>query len=133
MRKRQLLSWGHNYIGTSHLLFGLLDEEGIGCEILKTVGAKNSSYRNGQLYRSMCMNLKRGPETKPAIEYSPRALKALTYTECEANDMNMSGINTGHLLLGLLREQDGVAAQILMNPGFRLDTVREAVRVYKES
>jgi len=73
--------------------------------------------------------VKRGPDmvTMGKLPQTPRAKKVIEYAIEEARSLNHNYVGTEHLLLGLLREQDGVAAQVLMNLGLKLEDVREEV------
>src|SRR5207302_8666720 len=62
------------------------------------------------------------------LPHTPRAKKVIDYSVEEARNLNHNYVGTEHLLLGLLREQEGVAAQVLMNLGLKLEDVREEVR-----
>ena len=114
----------HNYIGTEHLLLGLLHEnEGMAAQVLGELGVSLDAVR-GQVMTIV------GPgESTPSghIPFTPRAKKVLELSLREALQLGTDYIGTEHLLLGLIREGEGVAAQILVRLGQDLSAVRRAV------
>ena len=120
----------HNYIGTEHLLLGLLREEnGLAAHVLTGMDVSLGAAREQVL-----VIIGTG-ESAPSghIPFTPRAKKVLELSLREALQLGTDYIGTEHLLLGLLREGEGVAAQILVKLGKNLTTVREAVAtVYAE-
>ncbi len=117
--------FNHEYIGTEHILLGLVKEgSGVGANVLK---ALEIDLRKGRLEVETLV--KSGPEmvTMGKLPQTPRAKKVLEYAIEEARHLNHNYVGTEHLLLGLLREQDGVAAQVLMNLGVKLEEGREEV------
>ncbi len=117
--------FNHEYIGTEHILLGLLKEgSGVGPNVLKNLDVDLHKVR-----MEVEKRVKAGPDmvTMGKLPQTPRAKKVLEYAVEEARNLNHNYIGTEHLLLGLLREQDGVAAQVLMNLGLKLDEVREEV------
>ena len=120
----------HDYIGTEHLLLGLLRErEGVAAQVLNNLGIEIDRVRHaveaiiGRGERVVLGELRLTPRTKKVIEL------ALD----EALRFNLRFIGTGHLLLGLIREGDGIAAGILENLGLQLEQVRtETLRVLRE-
>jgi ribosomal protein S18 acetylase RimI-like enzyme len=114
----------HNYIGTEHLLLGLVAEgEGVGARALEALDISLSSVRV-----EIQEIIGRG-QTPPAghIPFTPRAKKVLELSLREALQLGHNYIGTEHLLLGLVREGEGVAAQVLGTLGVELDDVRMAV------
>jgi ribosomal protein S18 acetylase RimI-like enzyme len=114
----------HNYIGTEHLLLGLVAEgEGVGGRALEALDISLSSVRV-----EIQEIIGRG-QTPPAghIPFTPRAKKVLELSLREALQLGHNYIGTEHLLLGLVREGEGVAAQVLGTLGVELDDVRMAV------
>src|SRR5438309_455580 len=114
----------HNYIGTEHLLLGLLAEgEGVGARALGTLGIFLLPVRV-----EIEKTIGRGP-TPPTghIPFTPRAKRVLELSLLEARELGDQHIDTEHLLLGLAREGEGVAAQVIERLGVRLDDVRMAV------
>ena len=117
--------FNHEYIGTEHILLGLVKEgSGVGANVLK---ALEIDLRKVRLEVEKLV--KSGPEMVPMgkLPQTPRAKKVLEYAIEEARHLNHNYVGTEHLLLGLLREQDGVAAQVLMNLGVKLEEGREEV------
>src|SRR3990170_229220 len=117
--------FNHEYIGTEHILLGLVKEgSGVGANVLKnlTVDLRKVRLEVEKLVKS-------GPEmvTMGKLPQTPRAKRVIEYAIEEARNLNHNYVGTEHLLLGLLREQDGVAAQVLMNLGLKLEDVREEV------
>ncbi len=117
--------FNHEYIGTEHVLLGLVKEgSGVGANVLKNLDVDLRKVR-----LEVEKLVKSGPEmvTMGKLPQTPRAKKVIEYAIEEARNLNHNYVGTEHLLLGLLREQDGVAAQVLMNLGLKLDEVREEV------
>jgi ATP-dependent Clp protease ATP-binding subunit ClpC len=117
--------FNHEYIGTEHILLGLVKEgSGVGANVLKNLDVDLRKVR-----LEVEKLVKSGPETVTMgkLPQTPRAKKVIEYAIEEARNLNHNYVGTEHLLLGLLREQDGVAAQVLMNLGLRLEDVREEV------
>ncbi|MEA5645446.1 MAG: ATP-dependent Clp protease ATP-binding subunit [Cutibacterium granulosum] len=114
----------HNYIGTEHLLLGLVSEgEGVAAKALTSLGISLEAVR-AQVEEI----IGRGTTTPTGhIPFTPRAKKVLELSLREALQMNHSYIGTEHLLLGLIREGEGVAAQVLIRLGADLNTVRNTV------
>jgi ATP-dependent Clp protease ATP-binding subunit ClpC len=117
--------FNHEYIGTEHILLGLVKEgSGVGANVLKNLDVDLRKVR-----LEVEKLVKSGPETVTMgkLPQTPRAKKVIEYAIEEARNLNHNYVGTEHLLLGLLREQDGVAAQVLMNLSLRLEDVREEV------
>jgi len=117
--------FNHEYIGTEHLLLGLVKEgSGVGANVLKNLGVDLRKVR-----MEVEKLVKAGPDmvTMGKLPQTPRAKKVVEYSIEEARNLNHNYVGTEHILLGLLREQDGVAAQVLMNLGLKLEEVREEV------
>ena len=117
--------FNHEYIGTEHLLLGLVKEgSGVGANVLKNLEVDLRKVR-----MEVEKLVKAGPDmvTMGKLPQTPRAKKVVEYSIEEARNLNHNYVGTEHILLGLLREQDGVAAQVLMNLGLKLDDVREEV------
>jgi ATP-dependent Clp protease ATP-binding subunit ClpC len=115
----------HPYIGTEHLLLGLLrEEEGLAACVLDSIGVELSAVR-GQVERIVG----RGEAVAPSgqIPFTPRAKKVLELALREALSLRHNYIGTEHILLGLARESEGVAARILLELGADADATREAV------
>ncbi len=115
----------HEYIGTEHILLGLVKEgSGVGANILKNLDV---DLRKVQIEVEKLV--KSGPNmtTLGKLPQTPQAKKVIQYAIEEARNLNHNYVGTEHVLLGLLREQDGVAAQVLMNLNLKLDNVREEI------
>ena len=115
---------GHNYIGTEHLLLGLLRErEGIAARALEELGISLDAVR-----REVKQIIGQG-EGMPSghIPFTPRAKKVLELSLREARQLGHHYIGTEHILLGLIREGQGVAAQVLVKLGADLNRVRAQV------
>src|SRR5690348_5929093 len=117
--------FNHEYIGTEHILLGLIKEgQGVGGNVLK-----NLHIDLGKVRQAVETLVCSGPDmvTMGKLPQTPRAKKVIEYSIEEARNLNHNHVGTEHLLLGLLREQEGVAAQVLMNLGLKLEDVREEV------
>ncbi|GMU81669.1 MAG: ATP-dependent Clp protease ATP-binding subunit [Phycisphaerales bacterium] len=117
--------FNHDYIGTEHILLGLVKEgSGVGANVLKNLGVDLRKVR-----LEVEKLVKSGPETVTMgkLPQTPRAKRVIEYAIEEARNLNHNYVGTEHLLLGLLREQDGVAAQVLIHLGLKLEDVREEV------
>ncbi len=117
--------FNHEFIGTEHILLGLVKEgSGVGANVLKNLEVDLHKVR-----MEVEKLVKSGPDmvTMGKLPQTPRAKKVIEFAIEEARALNHNYVGTEHLLLGLLREQDGVAAQVLMNLGLKLDDVREEV------
>jgi len=117
--------FNHEYIGTEHVLLGLVKEgSGVGANVLKNLGVDLHKVRI-----EVEKLVKAGPDmvTMGKLPQTPRAKKVIEYSIDEARNLNHNYVGTEHLLLGLLREHDGVAAQVLMNLSLKLEEVRDEV------
>ncbi|MGE0538035.1 MAG: ATP-dependent Clp protease ATP-binding subunit [Pirellulales bacterium] len=117
--------FNHEYIGTEHVLLGLIKEgSGVAANVLKNldVDLRKIRLEVEKLVQS-------GPDmvTMGKLPQTPRAKKVIEYSMEEARALGHNYVGTEHILLGLLREQEGVAAQVLMNLGLKLEDVREEV------
>ncbi|HTQ40223.1 MAG TPA: ATP-dependent Clp protease ATP-binding subunit [Pirellulales bacterium] len=117
--------FNHEYIGTEHVLLGLIKEgSGVAANVLKNldIDLRKIRLEVEKLVQS-------GPDmvTMGKLPQTPRAKKVIEYAMEEARNLNHNYVGTEHILLGLLREQEGVAAQVLMNLGLKLEDVREEV------
>src|SRR6266705_2806630 len=117
--------FNHEYIGTEHVLLGLVKEgSGVAANVLKNLDIDLRKIR-----LEIEKIVQSGPDmvTMGKLPQTPRAKKVIEYSIEEARNLNHNYVGTEHLLLGLLREQEGVAAQVLMNLGLKLEDVREEV------
>ena len=113
----------HDYIGTEHLLLGLIKMgEGLAVDILQSLGLSLEAVR-----LEVEKILKGGPSTLTMgdIPFTPRTKKVLELSMDEARQLGHNYIGTEHLLLGLIREKEGVAARVLDNMGVDLDKARQ--------
>jgi ATP-dependent Clp protease ATP-binding subunit ClpC len=114
----------HNYIGTEHLLLGLLHEgEGVGAKALESLGVSLEAVRR-QVEEIIGQGQAAPP---PHIPFTPRAKKVLELSLRESKQLGHNYIGTEHILLGVIREGEGVAAQVLQKLGAELGRVREQV------
>jgi ATP-dependent Clp protease ATP-binding subunit ClpC len=114
----------HNYIGTEHLLLGLIHEgEGIAAQALESLGISLEAVR--QQVEERVGQGRVAPTGH--IPFKPEAKKALEFALREALQLGHNYIGTEHILLGLIREGDDVAAQVLQNLGADLNRVRQQV------
>ena len=114
----------HDYIGTEHILLGLIHEgEGVAARALKSLGISLDAVR-----QQVEEIIGRGQHAPPGhIPFTPRAKKVLELSLRESLQLGHDYIGTEHILLGLIREGDGVAAQILVKLGADLNRVRQQV------
>ena len=125
LAKEEARRFNHDYIGTEHILLGLIREgEGVAATVLQKM---NVSLDNIRLEIEKLVQP--GPTTQIMgdIPFTPRAKKALELAAEEARNLGHNYIGTEHLLLGLIREGEGVASQVLLNLGLDLNTVRNEV------
>jgi len=117
--------FNHEYIGTEHILLGLVKEgSGVGATVLKNLDVDIKKLR-----LEVEKLVKSGPDmvTMGKLPQTPRAKKVIEYAIEEARSLNHNYVGTEHILLGLLRESEGIAAQVLMNLGLKLENVRQEV------
>jgi ATP-dependent Clp protease ATP-binding subunit ClpC len=117
--------FNHEYVGTEHVLLGLVKEgSGVAANVLRNLDVDLRKIRT-----EVEKIVQAGPDmvTMGKLPQTPRAKKVIEYAIEEARNLNHNYVGTEHLLLGLLREQEGVAAQVLMNLGLKLEEVREEV------
>ena len=125
LANQEAQGFNHEYIGTEHILLGLIGEgTGVGANILRNLDIDLHKVR-----RQVELIIQRGPHpvAEALLHSTPRAKKVLDYALEEARTLGHNYVGTEHLLLGLVREDEGVAAQVLMNLGLRLEDVREEV------
>jgi len=117
--------FNHEWIGTEHILLGLVKEgSGVGATVLKNLDVDIKKLR-----LEVEKLVKSGPDmvTMGKLPQTPRAKKVIEYAIEEARALNHNYVGTEHILLGLLRESEGIAAQVLMNLGLKLEDVRQEV------
>jgi ATP-dependent Clp protease ATP-binding subunit ClpC len=114
----------HNYIGTEHILLGLIHEgEGVAAKALESLGISLEAVR--QQVEEIIGQGQQAPSGH--IPFTPRAKKVLELSLREALQLGHEYIGTEHILLGLIREGEGVAAQVLTNLGADMDRTRQQV------
>ncbi|MCC6464455.1 MAG: ATP-dependent Clp protease ATP-binding subunit [Planctomycetes bacterium] len=126
LARQEAQKFNHEYIGTEHILLGLiLEGSGVAATVLRNMDVDLRKIR-----LEIEKLVKQGPQVMTAhskLPFTPRAKRVIDLAKEEAASLNHEHVGTEHLLLGLLRENDGIAAQVLMNLGVRLDEVREEV------
>jgi len=123
--RQEAMKFNHEYIGTEHILLGLVQEgSGVAANVLKNMNIDLEKIRH-----EVEKIVKTGPSmvTMGQLPFTPRAKKVLELSMEEASQLSHNYIGTEHLLLGLIRENEGIAAQVLMNLGVKLEEVREEV------
>src|SRR5262245_13073519 len=119
--------FNHEYIGTEHILLGLVREgSGVASKVLKTLNVNRRQVR-----LEVEKIVQSGPDvvTRSPLPQTAGAKKVIEYAVEEARNLGHDYIGTEHLLLGLLREQEGVAAQVLMNLGLKPEAAREELQI----
>jgi hypothetical protein len=117
--------FNHEYIGTEHLLLGLVKEgSGVAAEVLKNLDV---DLRKVRLEVEKIVQSGLGRITPGKLPHTPRAKRVIEFAVEEARILSHNYVGTEHLLLGLLRETEGVAAQVMMNMGLKLDRVRDEI------
>ncbi|TFB09150.1 ATP-dependent Clp protease ATP-binding subunit [Candidatus Atribacteria bacterium MT.SAG.1] len=129
--QEEAASLNHDYIGTEHILIGLIkEEEGIASQVLKQLGLDVDKVVE-EIERLVG---KGGFQQVGEIAFTPRAKKVLELASQEASQLKNSYIGTEHILLGLIKEGSGVAVRILADLGINLDNVySEIMKVLMES
>ena len=123
--RREAQRFHHEYIGTEHILLGLIQEgQGVAANVLKSMNIDLEKIR-----REVEKIVKAGPAMEPSVQipFTPRAKKVVELALEEASNLGHNYIGTEHLLLALLREQEGIAAHVLLALGVRLEEVRDEV------
>jgi ATP-dependent Clp protease ATP-binding subunit ClpC len=122
MAREEAIRLQHDYVGTEHILLGLIREgEGVAAAVLM-----NLNVDLEQIHERIEESVRKGKATIALGElpYTSRAKKVLEYAMAEARELNHSYVGTEHLLLGLLREEKGIAAQVLNSLGVSLEEAR---------
>lgn len=123
LAQEEAIRLGHNNIGTEHILLGLVREgEGIAAKALYGLGLGSDKIQN-----EVENLIGKGQETSQTIHYTPRAKKVIELSMDEARKLGHSYVGTEHILLGLIREGEGVAARVLNNLGVSLNKARQQV------
>ena len=125
LARKEADRFNHNYIGTEHVLLGLIKlGQGVAVSVLQRMGLDLESVR-----MEVEKEVGTGPESKSStnIPYTPRVKKVLALANKEAKQLNHSYVGTEHILLGLLREGEGMAARVLTSLSVDLQTTRNEV------
>ena len=123
MAREEAARLHHEYVGTEHILLGLIREgEGVAAAVLQ-----NLSVDLDEIQQKIEEQVKKGKAAQPTgpdLPYTSRAKKVLELAMAEARELNHSYVGTEHLLLGLLREEKGIAAQVLTESNVTLESAR---------
>ena len=125
LARKEADRFNHNYVGTEHLLLGLIKlGQGVAVNVLQKMSLDLETVR-----MEVEKQVGSGPETKTPgnIPYTPRVKKVLALAGKEAKALNHSYVGTEHILLGLLREGDGVAARVLKNLEVDIERTRNEI------
>jgi len=123
LSQEEAIRIGHNNIGTEHILLGLVREgEGIAAKALVALGLSPEKVQ-----KEVEALIGRGTEMTQTVHYTPRAKKVIELSMDEARKLGHSYVGTEHILLGLIREGEGVAARVLNNLGVSLNKARQQV------
>ena len=124
MAREEAARLHHEYVGTEHLLLGLIREgEGVGATILDSLHVDPIALQD--MIEGIVKRGRLGETVGPDLPYTSRAKKVLEFAMSEAREANHSYVGTEHLLLGLVREGKGIAAQVLVDSGVTLEKARE--------
>lgn len=125
LARKEADRFNHNFVGTEHLLLGLLKlGQGVAVNVLQKMGLDLETVRE-----EVEKQVESGPEAKQLgnIPYTPRVKKVLALAAKEAKNLNHTYVGTEHILLGLLREGDGVAARVLRNLDVDIEQTRQEI------
>lgn len=123
LSQEEAVRLGHNNIGTEHILLGLVREgEGIAAKALQSLGVQVEKIQE-EVEKLIGV----GKQPMQSIHYTPRAKKVVELSQDEARKLGHSYVGTEHILLGLIREGEGVAARVLNNLGISLNKARQQV------
>ncbi len=123
MAREEAARLHHEYVGTEHILLGLIREgEGVAAAVLTNLGVDLEDIQ--QKIEETVKKGKAAAATGPELPYTSRAKKVLELAMLEARELSHSYVGTEHLLLGLLREEKGIAAQVLTDAGVTLEQAR---------
>jgi len=124
LANQEAQEFGHGQIGTEHIFLGLIKtDSGTAVTILRDCGVDIEAMLN-QIDQLMQLKGKSQPQVEIERRQTPHSIKVIEYAIEEAIAMDHNYIGTEHILLGLLRESDGVAAMVLANLGVKIDDVR---------
>ncbi|MEK3888969.1 ATP-dependent protease ATP-binding subunit ClpC [Bacillus sp. FSL K6-3431] len=123
LSQEEAIRLGHNNIGTEHILLGLVSEgDGIAAKALYALALSPE-----MIQKEVETLIGRGQDKAESINYTPRAKKVIELSMDEARKLGHSYVGTEHILLGLIREGEGVAARVLNNLGVNLNKARQQV------
>jgi ATP-dependent Clp protease ATP-binding subunit ClpC len=125
LARHEAQRFNHEYLGTEHILLGLVQEgSGVAANVLKNMGIDLE-----RITAEVEKLVKTGPSmvTMGQLPFTPRAKKVLELSVEEAGNLGHNYIGTEHLLLGLIKENEGIAAKVLLNLSVKLEDVREEV------
>src|SRR5688572_25616445 len=125
LARQEAQRFNHEYLGTEHILLGLVQEgSGVAANVLRNMNIDLAKIRT-----EVEKLVKTGPSvvTMGQLPFTPRAKKVLELSMEEAGNLGHNYIGTEHLLLGLIKENEGIAAKVLTNLGVKLEDVREEV------
>src|SRR6202000_2780225 len=125
LARKEADRFNHNFLGTEHLLLGLIKlGQGVAVHVLQKMGLDLETVR-----MEVEKKVGTGPDQKMVgnIPYTPRVKKVLALASKEAKNLNHTYVGTEHILLGLLREGDGVAAKVLRNLDVDIEQTRQEI------
>src|SRR6187200_2224589 len=125
LARKEADRFNHNFVGTEHLLLGLIKlGQGVAVNVLQKMGLDLETVR-----MEVEKQVGTGPDQKLMgnIPYTPRVKKVLALASKEAKNLNHTYVGTEHILLGLLREGDGVAARVLKNLDVDIEQTRQEI------
>jgi len=126
LANQEAASFQHCYIGTEHILLALIKEgSGVAANVLKNLGIERASVR-ADVLRWVLMGWDQ-VEMGERLPQLSNTSKVIEYAMAEARGLGHNYVGTEHLLLGMLRVTEGVAAQVLMSQGLKLEQVREEI------
>ena len=125
LAREEAKNYNHNYIGTEHILLGLIKEgQGVAAAVLQKLGFSLERIK---------LEIEKLVETGPSlvqvgeVEFTPKAKKVIELSMDEARKLGHNYVGTEHILLGLIREGEGVAAMVLQNSGITLEKVKNEI------
>jgi ATP-dependent Clp protease ATP-binding subunit ClpC len=123
LARRVAGEWRHDYVGTEHMLLGLIKEgNGVGAAVLQNLDVELNGLKARVEHHVKPGN--GGHPTGPDLPYTSRAKKVLELAMSEARDLSHSYVGSEHLLIALLQEKKGIAAQALRDAGMTIDVLR---------
>lgn len=122
--REEAAALNHEYLGCEHITLALLSSEGVANTVLYNLGLEFGQACDA-IKRTVEVGRTDAARTGPDLPYTSRAKKTIELAMTEARDLNHSYVGTEHLLLGLLRENENIGAQVLQSMGITIDTARE--------